>query len=54
MGELKMQETPSLGTVLGAVGALLGLAALIVSLSASADASPSGHLVRRATSHRAR
>lgn len=47
MGELKMQGTPSLGTVLGAVGALLGLAALIVSLSASADASPSRQLVRR-------
>jgi hypothetical protein len=47
MGELKMQGTPSLGTVLGAVGALLGLAALIVSLSASADASPSSQLVRR-------
>ncbi len=47
MGELKMQGTPSLGTVLGAIGALLGLAALVVSLSASADASSNRQLVRR-------
>lgn len=47
MGELKLQGTPSVGTILGAVGALLGLAALIISLSASADASPNRQLVRR-------
>jgi hypothetical protein len=47
MGELKMQGLPSAGTVLGAIGALLGLAALIVSLSANAAASPSRQLVRR-------
>ena len=47
MGELKAARMPSAGTVLGAIGALLGLAALVVSLSSSADASPSGQLVRR-------
>jgi hypothetical protein len=47
MGELRMRRAPSAGTVLGAIGAVLGLAALIVSLSSSADASPSRQLVRR-------
>jgi hypothetical protein len=37
----------SLGTVLGAIGAVLGFLALIVSLSSSADARPSHMLVRR-------
>jgi hypothetical protein len=47
MGELKARQAPSAGTVLGSIGALLGLAALIVSLSGSADASARRGLVRR-------
>jgi hypothetical protein len=38
---------PSLGTVLGAIGAVLGFVALIVSLSSSADARPGHVLVHR-------
>lgn len=44
MSELRR---PSAGTVLGAIGAVLGLAALIVSLSSSADATSRHALVRR-------
>jgi hypothetical protein len=47
MGELRARTQPSAGTVLGAIGALLGLAALVVSLSTSADASPNHPLVKR-------
>jgi hypothetical protein len=41
---LKFHPTP--GAILGAIGAVLGLIALIVSLSSAADASPQGRLVR--------
>lgn len=41
------ERRPSTGTVLGAIGAVLGLAALIVSLSASADAVARHPLVKR-------
>jgi hypothetical protein len=41
---LNLRPTP--GTILGAIGAVLGLVALIVSLSSAADASPQGRLVR--------
>lgn len=40
-------KRPSPGTILGAIGALLGLAALIVSLSSSADATARHSLVRK-------
>lgn len=38
---------PSAGTILGAIGAVLGFAALIVSLSGSADARPAKALIGR-------
>jgi hypothetical protein len=38
---------PSMGTVLGSIGAVAGLAALAVSLSGSADAGPRDALVRK-------
>ncbi len=46
MSELKMQGRPSAGTVLGSIGALLGLIALVISLSSSADAASQGHQIR--------
>lgn len=46
MNQSSAQRRPSAGTFLGAVGALLGLAALIVSLSSSADASSQGRMVK--------
>lgn len=46
MRDLNLQERPSAGTVLGAIGALLGLVALVVSLSSSADAAPQGRVVK--------
>ena len=41
-----LHSRPTPGTILGTIGAVLGLAALIVSLSSSASASPQGRLVR--------
>jgi hypothetical protein len=46
MGKFELRQ-PSVGTVLGAIGAVFGFAALIVSLSSSADARPSHALVQR-------
>lgn len=46
MSESTLKARPSAGTILGAIGAVLGLVALIVSLSSAADASPQGRLVR--------
>jgi hypothetical protein len=46
MDRLELRQ-PSPGTALGAIGALLGFVALIVSLSGSADARPSHMLVHR-------
>ena len=46
MNQSKLNLRPTPGTVLGAIGAVLGLVALIVSLSSAADASPQGRLVR--------
>lgn len=46
MNRSSLNVGPTPGTVLGAIGAILGLAALIVSLSSAADASPHGRLVR--------
>jgi hypothetical protein len=46
MGEIELRK-PSLGTVLGAIGAVLGFIALVVSLSSSAGALPRHTLVKR-------
>jgi hypothetical protein len=46
MNQSSLNLRPTAGTVLGAIGAVLGLVALIVSLSSAADASPQGRLVR--------
>jgi hypothetical protein len=46
MGTSELRH-PSVGTILGSIGALLGLAALIVSLSSGADAEARHVLVRR-------
>lgn len=46
MGKFELAQ-PSLGTVLGAIGAVLGFVALIVSLSSSADARPGHVLVQK-------
>lgn len=46
MGKSELRH-PSLGTVLGSIGAVLGFTALVVSLSASANALPSQTLVRK-------
>lgn len=46
MNQSNLNVRPTAGTVLGAIGAILGLAALIVSLSSAADASPQGRLVK--------
>lgn len=46
MNQSSLNLRPTPGTVLGAIGAVLGLVALIVSLSSAADASPQGRLVR--------
>lgn len=46
MGKVELRH-PSLGTVLGSIGAVLGLVALIVSLSSSASATSSNTLVRK-------
>lgn len=45
MNTSTLHQRPSAGTVLGAIGALLGLVALIVSLSSHADAAAHGRLV---------
>lgn len=47
MGESNRNGRPSAGTVLGATGALLGLIALVVSLSGAADARNGSYLVKR-------
>jgi hypothetical protein len=46
MNEVELRK-PSLGTVLGAIGAVLGFVALVVSLSSSAGALPKHVLVKR-------
>jgi hypothetical protein len=46
MNQTSLQRHPSPGTILGAIGAALGLAALIVSLSSAADASPQGRRIK--------
>jgi hypothetical protein len=46
MNQSSPKVRPTAGTVLGAIGAVLGLVALLVSLSSAADASPQGRLVR--------
>lgn len=46
MNQSSLNLRPTAGTALGAIGAVLGLVALIVSLSSAADASPQGRLVR--------
>jgi hypothetical protein len=46
MNNNNLNLRPTAGTVLGAIGAVLGLVALIVSLSSAADASPQGRLVK--------
>lgn len=46
MGTSELRH-PSAGTILGSIGAVLGLAALIVSLSSGADAKPRHVLVQR-------
>jgi hypothetical protein len=46
MGKFELGR-PSLGTVLGSIGAVLGFTALLVSLSSSANALPSHTLVHR-------
>lgn len=46
MGELKLEKRPSTGTVLGSIGAVLGLIAVVISLSGSADASPKVQLIQ--------
>lgn len=46
MNQSTLKARPTAGTILGAIGAVLGLVALIVSLSSVADASPQGRLVR--------
>lgn len=40
MGEKQIRRSPSAGTILGAIGAVFGLAALVISLSGIATASP--------------
>ena len=45
MDQLGLTKAPSSGTVLGALGAVLGLVALVISLSSSADASPNRALI---------
>jgi len=47
MGEMKQVRRPSSGTILGAVGAVLGLIALLVSISGIAGAAPQTVLVQR-------
>jgi hypothetical protein len=46
MNQSSLKVRPTAGTILGAIGAVLGLVALIVSLSSAADASPQGRLVK--------
>jgi hypothetical protein len=47
MGKMKVGRSPSAGTILGSIGAVLGLVALVVSLSGMADASLNSKKIHR-------
>lgn len=47
MDEVKVRRSPTAGTVLGAIGAVLGLVSLVVSLSGAATAAPHSNKIHR-------